>query len=351
MQIEIYREATVFDTLRSEWNALLEHSVSRIPFLRAEYQQAWWRHRGGGEWETAELVVVVARDEAGQVVGVAPLFYTPRNRDGRPALMFIGSVEISDYLDLLVGSDQLNAFCDALLTRLSQADLPAWEVLDLYNLQAVSPTRAALEQAARSRGWQTSESVLEPVPEIQLPGDWETYLGMMEKKERQELKRKLRRATGGDDQISWYVVDATRDLAAEIDAFLRLMVMNEDKARFLKPEMRAQFIETMQAAFAGGWLHLAFLEVAGDKAAAYFSFDFDNRLWVYNSALNPRYAALSAGWILLGYLLQWAIEHRRATFDFMRGGEDYKYRFGAVAGKIYRWQGGERLKAASPADN
>jgi CelD/BcsL family acetyltransferase involved in cellulose biosynthesis len=33
---------------------------------------------------------------------------------------------------------------------------------------------------------------------------------------------------------------------------------------------------------------------------------------------------------LLGYLLKWANENKRQSFDFMRGDEAYKYRFGAV---------------------
>jgi len=38
----------------------------------------------------------------------------------------------------------------------------------------------------------------------------------------------------------------------------------------------------------------------------------------------------SPGWVLLGSLLQWANERHVAEFDFMRGDEEYKYRFGAV---------------------
>ena len=41
--------------------------------------------------------------------------------------------------------------------------------------------------------------------------------------------------------------------------------------------------------------------------------------------------------------LRWAIENKRAAFDFLRGDEDYKFRFGAVAGKIYRVQVGRAL--------
>lgn len=345
MELELHRDAEIFDRLGAEWNALVEGGQCRVPFLRAEYQRAWWAGRGGGEWPEAELCVVTAR-RAGQLVGVAPLF-AARNGDGRPALLLVGSVEISDYLDLIVARADCEAFCQALLERLTAGDGPAWEVLDLYNLPAVSPTRAALARAAAACGWAVTETTLEPVPAIRLPGDWETYLAtMVEKKERQEIRRKLRRAEAFEAPVTWRIVDSAHYTPADGEAFMNMMALAEDKARFLTEAMRAQFRLTLRAAAEGGWLHLAFLEVGGEKAAAYLSFDFDNRLYVYNSALDQRFGALSVGWVLLGYLLQWCIANGRAEFDFMRGGEDYKFRFGATAGAIYRLQASPRLGAA-----
>ena len=66
------------------------------------------------------------------------------------------------------------------------------------------------------------------------------------------------------------------------------------------------------------------------KAAAYLNFDYANHIWVYNSGINYEFWNISPGWVLLGYLLQWANDHQRTEFDFMRGDEKYKYRFGAV---------------------
>jgi CelD/BcsL family acetyltransferase involved in cellulose biosynthesis len=357
MHLTIERDPAIFDALHDEWNDLAARGVSRTPFLRAEYQRAWWEHRGGGEWSEAELCVVVAR-EAGRLVGVASLF-AATNRDGWHALLLVGSIEISDYLDVVVARADVDAFCTALLERLAQPDAPAWEVLDLYNLPAASPTRAALGRAAAALGWHATEKTLEPCPAIPLPADWETYLNtLVEKKERQEIRRKLRRAEGGEQKVTWRLVGADDDVAAETDAFLNLMALTPDKARFLTPAMRAQFRATLRAAADNGYLHLAFLEVDGAHAAAYFSFDFGNRLYVYNSAIDPRYNALSVGWVLLGYLLQWSMTHKRRAFDFMRGSEDYKLRFGGVPGVIYRVQlsraltadhlGGEPLAAANP---
>src|ERR1700687_5897254 len=79
MQFELHRDPAIFGTIHSERNALLERGVTRVPFLRAEYQQAWWAQRGGGEWPEAELAVVTARADDGTLVGIAPLFQA-RNR-------------------------------------------------------------------------------------------------------------------------------------------------------------------------------------------------------------------------------------------------------------------------------
>ena len=111
---------------------------------------------------------------------------------------------------------------------------------------------------------------------------------------------------------------------------MALMAEEPDKARFLSEEMRRQMHLACRAAFDNGWLQLAFLEANGCKTAGYLNFDYLNRIWVYNSGLDRTCLDLSPGWVLLGYLLQWASENKREEFDFMRGDEDYKYRFGAV---------------------
>jgi CelD/BcsL family acetyltransferase involved in cellulose biosynthesis len=66
------------------------------------------------------------------------------------------------------------------------------------------------------------------------------------------------------------------------------------------------------------------------------NFDYADHIWVYNSGLSFEYRELSPGWVLLGHLLKWANENKRRTFDFMRGDEDYKFRFGGVARYVAR---------------
>ncbi len=96
------------------------------------------------------------------------------------------------------------------------------------------------------------------------------------------------------------------------------------------PSMRSHMQQTARCAFEAGCLQLAFLEVKGEKAAGYLSFDYLDKLWIYNSGLDWKFSEYSPGWVLLANLIRHAIEAGRTEFDFMRGNEDYKYRFGAV---------------------
>ena len=317
------------DGLESEWNNLLAESAVHVPFLRYEYLQAWWSGRGGGEWPLEAQLAIVTAHQDGRLAGIAPLFHTP-DYDGRPCLMLLGAVEISDYLDLIARPGDLDEFVSGLLAFLPTADLPAWDALELPNLLDSSPSLPALERAAGNNGWNYQVQQLQHSPYIPLPGDWETYLAGIDKKQRHEIRRKMRRAEEMPVPAQWYIVHETAGLDGEIEDFMNLMAQDPEKAFFLTPAMRDQMRTITRCAFEQGCLHLSFLTVNGEKAAGYLSFDYLNRLWVYNSGLDRRFMEYSPGWVLLGYLLQWANENGYAEFDFMRGDEDYKYRFGAV---------------------
>jgi CelD/BcsL family acetyltransferase involved in cellulose biosynthesis len=208
--------------------------------------------------------------------------------------------------------------------------------MDLYNVLETSPSAGVMEAIAGEIGLAYHCEPFRPSLTIPLPGDWETYLAGIDKKQRHEIRRKMRRAYAGEQPVRWYIVREKETLDQEIDAFLDLMEQDPEKAVFLTPAMRENFRATIRCAFEAGSLHLSFLEVGGKKAASYFSFDYRNQLWVYNSGMDRGYNEYSPGWVLLGELLQWANENGREAFDFMRGDEDYKFRFGGQKRDVLR---------------
>lgn len=316
------------DDLEDDWNALLDASITHVPFLRFEYLCNWWQTRGGGEWPTEAQLCIISAQRDGQLVGIAPLFCSPHA--GCSALLFLGAIEISDYLDFIVRAEDLAAFLDGLLGYISSApDMPAWECLDLYNLLGDSPSITQLAQSAAALGWGFTSEVTNHAPVIHLPGDWEQYLASLDKKQRHEVRRKIRRLEEAEVSSRWYIVEDAETLEEEIDHFLALMAQDPEKEAFLTEEMVTAMSGAIRCAFEVGCLQLAFLEIDGKKAAAYLNFDYLNQLWIYNSGLDRTFMSYSPGWVLLGYLLRWANENGRKSFDFMRGDEDYKYRFSA----------------------
>ena len=340
MNFTLHKTLSELDPI--EWNNLLSESISDVPFLRYEYLSAWWETRGGGEWDQAELALVSAR-ENGELIGIAPLFLT--EHDDQQALMLLGSIEISDYLDLIVRADDLPRFLSGLLDFLAaqarrgpgQADSAlAWSAFDWYNLPVDSPTLAALKVETDKQGWDYTSEPFRPALSVSLPGDFEAYLASIDKKQRHEIRRKIRRSETDVRNVRWYIVEDESTLDAEIDDFLSLMANDHHKEAFLTEVMRTQMRTSIHGAFKAGWLQLAFMEVDGRKAAGYLNFDYGNRIWVYNSGLDFDYRDLSPGWVLLGYLLQWANENGRDEFDFMRGDEDYKVKFGGIKRDVMR---------------
>ncbi len=317
----------------TEWNTLVEQGINDVPFLRYEYLSQWWSTLGGGEWKNPALVLISAR-ENGQLIGIAPLFKA--EYEGRSALLLIGSIEISDYLDLIVRPDDLPRFLSGLMDFLAQSSAYNGLPFDWYNLPSGSPTLAALKAEAGRRGLAYHEEVYRPTPRIELNGSFDDYLSRIEKKQRHEIRRKMRRAAESEIPLKFYIVEDAATLDSEIESLFQLMEHDSNKAGFLTPAMRAHLKSVIHAAFVRRYLWLAFLTVDSVKVAAALNFDYKNKLWGYNSGVSREFMELSPGWVLLGYQLQWACEHGRSEFDFMRGDEEYKYRFGAVNQYVMR---------------
>jgi CelD/BcsL family acetyltransferase involved in cellulose biosynthesis len=317
----------------AEWNQLASEGISDTPFARFEYMELWWNTRGGGEWPYAELALVSAWEDQ-RLIGLAPLFKAVH--DGSTSLLLVGSIEISDYLDVIVRPDDVERFVRGLLDFLAASPAIESLPLDWFNVPDVSPTLRALRLEAERRGWTYSQEIFRSTPQIALPADFEAYLAGLDKKQRHEIRRKLRRASEGTAPAHFELVEGPDIQEDRIEDFLDLMAHDPEKAEFLDESMRQHMRLLIRLAWEQGYLWMAFLRVNGAAAAAAFNFDYGDRLWAYNSAVNRDFLELSPGWVLLTHQIRWACEHGRTVFDFMRGDEDYKYRFGGMDRHVLR---------------
>ena len=319
MQLTTYTTADVFDALAGEWNALLAQSASNTLFLTREWQKVWWANLGEGD-----LRVLVLRD-SGQLVGIAPLYFT--QVDGITSGQFVGCKEVSDYLDFIFLKGREQECAEAVLAWLGAPDAPAWSALALCNTPEWSPNMKRVAEMAQARGWQAHIKPEDVCPVIQLPSTFEEYMNLLDGRERRETQRKMRRAA--EDSAITFASDPAR-LDADMSDFLRLMVASMvTKSGFMTPRMEQFFRAMAKDMLAAGYLQLAFLEVEGNRAAAYLNFVYDNAVLVYNSGLDPqKYSYLSPGVVLIARLIEKAIAEKRRAFDFLQGNEEYKYRLG-----------------------
>ena len=187
MQVTVYRDPSGFDTLQSEWNDLLGRAATNLIFMTHEYQRTWWNCLGQGE-----LFLLAIRTDDGRLVGVIPLFGLLAE-DGRYYLNMVGCVEVSDYLDLMVDKDYLPPVHQTFLDYLAQTDEITWDVLSLCSLPQTSPSLTQLVEAAQQRGWSVTVREQNVCPVISLGNSWDDYLAGVNKKQRHEIRRKIRR--------------------------------------------------------------------------------------------------------------------------------------------------------------
>lgn len=309
--------------LRGEWQELLSRTPEPHVFHRPLWQELWLKHFGDGR----EPLFLAARDGE-RLVGVAPLMW-----DGS-RLTLVGDHEICDYMDFVVEPGREGEFFAAMLRSLGEEP---WEEIELRGLAAYSPALAALPEAVGALGWRFDKELEAVAPHVELAPSWEEYLGGLGKKDRHELRRKMRRLRQGGAHAELRDLRSPEDVAAGMDVFLRLHTASRsDKAEFMSPQMEAFFRDMAGALADEGLVRLFMMDVDGRTVASVLCFDCCRQLHLYNSGFDPGLSSLSVGLLSKVLCLEAAIEEGKACLDFLRGSEPYKYDLGGRDLPIYR---------------
>jgi CelD/BcsL family acetyltransferase involved in cellulose biosynthesis len=244
---------------------------------------------------------------------------------------FIGSIDVCDYLDFVVKTGSEESFFGELLDNLTREKIIR---LDLAPLRPDSTVITSLVKIAPRQAWQVSCSREDVSVELDLPATWEGYLQLLSGKQRHELKRKLRRL---DEEGELNYRSGSDADEYDIDIFLRLFRNSrEDKAAFLTSQMESFFRAAANAMAEQQSLRLNILELNKKPVAATMCFDYKDTVYLYNSGYEPDYGWLSVGVISKALCIKDSIERNKKRFDFLKGGEDYKYHLGGRELPLYR---------------
>ena len=306
-----------FDSIWDEWESILPSCSTNTVFVTPWWQKVWWDNFCADN----ELHILSVR-EGDDLIGVAPLMIS------NGVLTFAGDKELFDYLDFLVPKGNESIFYDALFGHIMDMD---WQSIDLPSLPKDSPTLEYLPTLAKGKGLKVEVENEETTPVAYLPDTWDEYLAGLRKKDRHELRRKIRRLEAADSphQYSCDTPDCMQDF------FRLLRASRADKDEFLTPEREKFFMDIAQELSKRDQFKLYFLEVDGERVAGCICFDYGESYLLYNSGYNPEYSQLSVGLLNKALSLQTAIEEGRQSFNFLKGNERYKYNLGGKDEAVY----------------
>jgi CelD/BcsL family acetyltransferase involved in cellulose biosynthesis len=331
MHVQVFTAAAAFRDLQAEWLQLLSQMPFQSLFFTPHWQENWWQHFGSDR----QLHLLTVRADDGTLQGIAPLMLDHAGTIP-PRLAFIGDLDLCDHFDLLIAPGHQQAVGQALVHYLV-SELGEEAELWLTNLTRHSPVLTVLRDGLVEQGLHVEMDEIETCPAIALPADWEAYLALLRSKDRHEMRRKIRRAVS-TARLAYMVTDDAAKLDDDLDTFFALHRMSREHAKrgFMTKEKTAFFRDMAHCLWSQGWLELAFLQADGVVVAGLCCFTYGTTYAAYNAGYHPDYGHLSAGIVLFADRIQSAIARGFTCFDFLRGNEPYKYRFGATDRPLYQ---------------
>jgi CelD/BcsL family acetyltransferase involved in cellulose biosynthesis len=309
------------DELAPEWEDVYKADSSATPFVSPGWGLAWTRHWG----REAHPWLVTVRD-SGRLVGLAPLAL--ERRHGVRVVRPLGK-EPGDYWDVLALPEYRDVVARSVAAELSRRE-DQWDVFFLDGQPGDAATSALFgEHSLRVRPRSPT-----PCPRIELPADFEEYLGRLSGTRRANVRKHLRRLDAGEVMLR--EVTDTRELDGAIARWHELHLKRWAELSepidptHLTDRFREFVLDAMRALVPQGlatvWEFLAKGEVVG----VYVNLVDDKAFYWYLSGFEPRHARLGVGKMSIAHGIRWSIETGRRYFDLTRGEESFKYYFGAA---------------------
>jgi len=305
---------------RAEWNALAGCGATNTVFQTFEWSCSWWKTVGAG----AQSLLLLAQD-AGQIVGIAPLMLSERRILGRKrrVVEFIGT-HAADYCDFIVAPSQRPVVSALLGWLVERAE--RWDLLDLINIAETSPLREALPRLFGERGYITDLQRLYECP-TRVFGERAADLQASGKTSIRRHLNHLRKL----GKVEFAVHTGTAQIQSRLDAFFQQHIDRWEGTStpsfFRDGRQRAFYRELVASLAPRHAVLLSVLSVGQEAVSFHFGFNDGGRLYLIKPAFAPAYRRYAPGLLQIKFLFEHAMELGVREMDFTTGEEPYKYRF------------------------
>jgi len=319
--VETLDDHASFLRLEPIWNELLEQSGISFPFATHEWVRTWIEHFG------ADQRIHVLLVKSGQtVVAIVPLMLRRGWMYGLPVMRLQSIHNVyTERFDFIVNRSPDEIYpviWQHLLTR-----APHWDVLELRQVPADSPTLAHLTRLAAAdrhptQSWHSCDS-----PYIAVEGSWESYRRSLGRKHRANLSNRQGRLSRMG-RIEVEVIESAEEAEAALaDGWMLEAAAWKGEAGTAVgclPHVRAFYEAFATRAARRGWLRLYFLKLDGQRIAFCYGLCFRNRTFKVKAGYDPRYASCSPSTALCSRMIEEAFQSGREEVDFLGVNEEWK---------------------------
>jgi CelD/BcsL family acetyltransferase involved in cellulose biosynthesis len=327
VKTEILADWSSLRRLAEEWNPLLERSRADSLFLTWEWIDTW---REGVE-PNVQPFVATARDDAGVLVGIAPLYRTRmRLLRGVPvrALRILGDYHSGgEYGDWILDPSREAEVGSALAEALAGARR-RWDCLWMPNVAGWTGARERIVSSCDRAGLRVRERAME-FSAAELPGEYREYWEALSGNVRSAIRRQGKKL---DAEGAALVRCASPDeLPALIDALVEL---NDRRWRaegsvgtFKRKPLELAFYRRFTAvALSRGWLRLFALKLAEEYTAVQIGYAYKGSFLQLQEGFDPGGPG-GQGNVLRSRVIEACIGEGLSTYDFLGTHTEHKRRW------------------------
>jgi CelD/BcsL family acetyltransferase involved in cellulose biosynthesis len=316
--IRCIRTIPEFEAIRTAWELVYASDRYSQVFLTWDWLRGWFAQQRH-DW----VILIAYGPNADQPIGFLPLQY---KHPGRLPLPFETHLSMAgnpdaDYTGLLCLPESetvvIAAFANYLLQQSDWKVLLLKDVRDPRMPQLVEHFQSACD-LYRYQG---------PIcPYVELPSSWEDYLVQQVSTSQRKRLRKALKDMENDPEVS--ITQTTiASFEADFDTFSYVYQLRHGQRSKAKMQQLREFAHW---GIQQNILRLYIFRKAGQPLAGeMLLFDAKNQcLRGYQRGYDPQFSRLSPGHGAVAYVIRSAIESGLTQFDFLRGDEGYKAKFG-----------------------
>jgi CelD/BcsL family acetyltransferase involved in cellulose biosynthesis len=321
LRVEVIRDATGFDALEAEWDALVERAQIEHPFVRYDWVRTWWECFGADR----ELYVLAVRSNA-RLVALLPLMRTRSRMYGLSVwrLEFTANVHTPRF-DAVIAERADEVY--ALLLDHLHEHAPRWHVIVLPELAESSRTPAALIRLTKGRSLRAGVWSAGASPVISLSEGFDAVHARLPAGRRRSLRTRLRRTQLLGDVLLEVVDDAARLAGALADGFRieaggwkgkagTAIACDENLQRF--------YTRIAERAARSGTLRLMFLRIGDKRVAFAYCLRQGRTLYLLKTGFDPQYAPHSPFNLLMLRAVEASCREGLQAFDLLGDDEPWK---------------------------